>query len=147
MVISDTHKNISFAVDFLSKHEEVHSVIHLGDLVSDADDLQSCFPEKKFLKIRGNNDFFRKAPEELIINIYGRKTLICHGHRYGVKTGLKRLSLSAVKKGVQVVLFGHTHIPCDEVVGGVRLINPSSCGFVLIDSGFAVQSLNPQENF
>jgi predicted phosphodiesterase len=26
-----------------------------------------------------------------------------------------------------IVFFGHTHIPTDETIGSIRLINPGSC--------------------
>ena len=53
---------------------------------------------------------------------------MCHGHRYGVKGGLGSLIASAMRKGCDIALFGHTHEPYEEYLPEYRLwlFNPGS---------------------
>lgn len=139
LVISDTHKNIGRIIDFLNIHDDLQNIIHLGDLVRDANDLECCFPERRFFKIKGNNDFFDKAPNEMMLDIFGTDVFLCHGHEYNVKSSLNLLADRAYDKGASAVFFGHTHIFCDKVLNGVRLINPSNRGYVIIKEGFSVE--------
>ena len=44
--------------------------------------------------------------------------------REGVKFYLTHIPPSRAPAGVQAVLHGHTHVPRDEVVAGVRWLNP-----------------------
>lgn len=44
---------------------------------------------------------------------------LTHGHKFNPENPMP------VQKG-SVVLFGHTHVPFDEVINGVRYINPGS---------------------
>jgi putative phosphoesterase len=44
--------------------------------------------------------------------------------RNGVRLRLVHIPPSALPGGVDVVLHGHTHVPRNEVIGGVRFLNP-----------------------
>ena len=45
-----------------------------------------------------------------------------HGHG----RTLKSMATTGKAKGVQLVLFGHTHRTCEERIGDVTLVNPGS---------------------
>ena len=55
--------------------------------------------------------------------------MVTHGHLYSAKYGLEKLSYAGEEKNADIVFFGHTHIPTDETMGNVRLINPGSCSY------------------
>ena len=66
--------------------------------------------------VRGNNDWRVDAPITSSITLGGVKFFMVH-----IRTGALD-----VPEGTQVVVFGHTHRPCDETIGGVRYLNPGS---------------------
>ena len=81
-------------------------------------------------QVRGNCDYGEyDIPEQRVVEYSGVKFLLCHGHRFGVKSGLLRLSYAAMENQVTVALFGHTHQAFCEVRDGVWLLNPGSCGY------------------
>ncbi len=126
-MISDTHKNISKARRVIKNLEsKVGLIIHLGDHVSDALDLSYEFDHIDFEYVAGNCDWSSGIPQEKIINIMGRQFLITHGHYYGVKLGLSTLIKTAKSKGVNGVLFGHTHVPISKMHDDIYLMNPGS---------------------
>ena len=133
IVITDTHNYIDYARMIINKTAGVTDVIHLGDVVSDAIELSSIFPRVNFHYVKGNNDWFSNAKEELFMCACGKNILAVHGHQYRVKNGLLNLYLKAKSIGADVVLFGHTHVMCDTVSDGIRFINPSPSGYAIID--------------
>lgn len=141
IVISDTHKNISNAIDIITA-EKPDYVLHLGDLEDDADQLRYIFDRTEIINVCGNCDWggFSNAPTERMLDIGGVKILMCHGHTYSVKNDVERYRLSAKEKGAHIALFGHTHIPLYEHNGDVALMNPgtvSTYGWIKIaDGGF-----------
>lgn len=64
-----------------------------------------------------------------MVELEGVKILLCHGHRYHVKSTLLPLYLAARENGVRLALFGHTHTALLEEKDGITLLNPGSCGF------------------
>ena len=133
MVISDTHGMTTNIMNILSGSNEITHVVHLGDKVRDADDIQSVFPQIKVIKVAGNNDFFSSERVEILFEWNGIKVFACHGHKYGVR-GSKGILAKRVKEtGANFGLFGHTHIKFNEEVDGVRLLNPSSTGYFIIN--------------
>ena len=102
-------------------------VFHLGDHLSDAEDLSNAFPELDFLYVPGNCDFGAQAPASVLTEAGGYRMFLTHGHLFGVKTGLTRLLLEGKRLGAQLVLFGHTHRPLLEQRDGIWLLNPGSC--------------------
>ena len=132
LVISDTHRQINNVVTVLHAMPDITNVIHLGDLVSDAEDLQEVFPEKVFHKIQGNNDFFSFAKPDMMLCLCGHNIFATHGHTYGVRGGVTVLAKRAADMGCGLALFGHTHNYADETVCGVRCLNPSNSGYFII---------------
>ena len=137
LVISDTHRNISNAVSLIEEHKP-DTVIHLGDIADDCDDLRYTFPMQKMICVLGNNDFFVKSyPLEVVREIGGKKFFMCHGHKYNVKYGLFALMKRAREVGADVVLYGHTHERYCEYDGDILVMNPGSTrtyGIIEIDN-------------
>ena len=54
------------------------------------------------------------VPFERIEDIGGKRVLMMHGHKYGVKVELSRAIARANSVGADILLFGHTHIPLER---------------------------------
>ncbi len=132
LVISDTHRQINMVLNVLHQNPDITNVIHLGDMVRDADDIQEHFPDKIYYKIQGNNDLLSFAKPDMFLSLCGYNIFATHGHGYGVKGGYTLLAGRAREMGCDLALFGHTHRFADEVICGVRCLNPSNKGYFII---------------
>lgn len=65
----------------------------------------------------------------MVVNLGGRRILLLHGHKQGVKNGLQRLYYHALESKADAVLFGHTHIPEMRREGELFMMNPGSPSF------------------
>ena len=54
---------------------------------------------------------------------------ITHGHSYYVSMGTKELKKEARRRGVDIVMYGHTHVPHLEVDGNLTVLNPGSLSY------------------
>jgi putative phosphoesterase len=63
---------------------------------------------------------------EIVLTLGGKKILLVHGHRHGVKQDNDRITYYAREKGVDAVFFGHGHWPVNEERGGVLIFSPGS---------------------
>lgn len=103
-------------------------IIHLGDYERDAFALREEFPHIPMYCVCGNCDIARISPLWDLVQIGPVKAFICHGHSYNVKMNLNNLYYAAQEQGAQIALFGHTHIPCNQEIGALKLINPGTAG-------------------
>ena len=143
IVVSDTHRHLEHIVNVLNNIKEFDMIIHLGDNVADAKDLERMFVGKKVFSVQGNTDFPSPySPVEIFTEIEGIPVFMTHGHIYGVKTGLQRIFMKGKETEAKVVLFGHTHLPVCEKEEGIYLLNPGghnsrdrSVGIIEIENG------------
>lgn len=126
---SDTHRNMGAAIDAVLSLKEVDVIIHLGDNVSDAEEIRTVFPDIKMISVRGNNDYESYVPDFLTVELGGKKFFLTHGHMYGVKSSLCNLANKVLASGADVGLFGHTHKPYDDYFENTHLINPGKSAF------------------
>lgn len=57
------------------------------------------------------------------------KAFITHGHLYNVEYDrLDSLVYAAQEHGAKIAMYGHTHRPLYEEIGGVKVLNPGSAG-------------------
>lgn len=142
LILSDSHREMEYMRDAV-RRERPDAVIHLGDLVPDADRLAEKFPGLPVLSVRGNCDFSQPPrAEELLRTFEGVKIFGVHGHRYRVKQTLLPVEMAARQNGADVLLFGHTHCPYCEYYNGLWMLNPGACsgrtpsyGVVQIENG------------
>lgn len=126
LVMSDSHgdyRNVKTAVLVQSKAEVI---IHCGDGEEQAEMIRHDFPEKAVYSVRGNCDWGSSLPTEEILNLEGKRIMFTHGHLYQVKWGYDEIKRSAREKGVDILLFGHTHIPYNVYEDGMYVMNPGS---------------------
>lgn len=141
LIISDTHGDVSLikACLDLSSYD---GIIHLGDHAADLKAL-GLKPQVHQLAVSGNCDF--NGDEEAILEVAGKKLLLCHGHRYGVKDHTKGLFWRAVAVGAHVALFGHTHRAYEKEREGILLLNPGSATYPKNDDEPTVLELDITE--
>lgn len=110
LIVSDTHRKNENYFALLKQLEPLDMVIHCGDAegseyaISQAADCQVQI-------VPGNNDFFSALPRELELEIGGYRVWVTHGHTYYVSMGPERIKREARERGVDIVMFGHTHRP------------------------------------
>ena len=127
LIVSDTHRKNEnyFKVLELQKPE---LVIHCGD-AEGSEHVLSKAADCPVQIVLGNNDFFSCLPRELELQIGAFKTWVIHGHNYGVSMGNEMIKREAVLKGVDIVMYGHTHKPVIDKSGSVIAVNPGSISY------------------
>ena len=152
LIFSDSHgsaSNMSRAIDRQIKTPD--AILFLGDGARDIDNL--FVVDTPIWAVRGNCDWYSSDladKTERLLHFEGHTILICHGHEWGVKSGIDALIAHAVEVGADIVFFGHTHVPtlttiaAGETVGKtvlsrpMYLFNPGSIGY---DGSFGVLTL------
>lgn len=126
-VISDSHGGRLHLERFVEicKKEGFDQVFHLGDVVDDALWLRGQLDIPVAL-VAGNCDFYSREAREVFLTIDGRRFLLVHGDKYGVKYGCDRLSYYGEERMADCVCFGHTHQPFAGYVGKALLVNPGA---------------------
>lgn len=111
-VISDTHDHLPAGLsERLSSADEIW---HLGDVCDPTVLVELELAGPPLRVVMGNCDSFFGWPLDLELK------------REGLEFYLTHIPPSRAPRGFKVVLHGHTHVPRDEVIGGVRWLNPGS---------------------
>jgi uncharacterized protein len=114
-VIADTHDRLpDSAAREISSADEIW---HLGDVcrITTLEAIRKLGPP--ITVVKGNNDFFQPWPMEVILK------------RRNLSFRLIHIPPSPGKIGsTDFLLHGHTHRPRDEMISGVRILNPGSIG-------------------
>ena len=126
LVFSDSHGSTKSMKDIISKTENIDTIIHLGDLVKDAEEIKYTFENISVEYIAGNNDWYSDAQNEKILVLENKRIFLTHGNIYGVKNGYSNIGRRGQELGVDLVLFGHTHEPYGEYIKNMLLFNPGS---------------------
>ncbi len=132
LILSDIHGNVRRAAAVVAAHTDCTACLFLGDGVRHIEYLRGLAPHMAFVAVRGNCDTFLDGdcPDETVFAVEGHNILLCHGHRYHVKSGTGALLAAARRAGADIALFGHTHLPHEEYdsASGIYLFNPGSIG-------------------
>jgi len=128
LVISDTHRQHRMLEEVLSRVGPIDEMIHLGDAEGKEDYIEALINCPLHI-VRGNNDGFVRIPSEEELYLGKYKVLICHGHQYGVSRGVEKISEVAKDRQVDIVMFGHTHVPLLKVDDNLTLLNPGSISY------------------
>jgi len=127
LVMSDSHGCKDYMLETVAL-ESPEWILHLGDRVKDCIDVEFEYPDIPIRMVRGNCD---PSSAELDVDEFtlgGKRFFMTHGHLFGVKTGKGRIVSTAVNRGADILLFGHTHVPHYSVAEGFTMINPGSIG-------------------
>ncbi len=128
LVLSDSHgrtENFSVA---LERENDCQLVFFLGDGEEDLERVMPRYKERKFVAVRGNNDYFSTLDDFAYKYVEGNTVIACHGHTVGVKRSLLPLIEKAESVRANVALYGHTHITnCYyDSLSGIYVINPGA---------------------
>lgn len=132
LIISDTHmprKGTMIPGPIIKVlHDGVDCILHAGDWTQ-----ESVFEELKMYApvygVRGNVDngtWSSTLPEKVILEIEDVKIAIVHGHLGKGRSTPERAFRLCENDDVEVIIFGHSHIPFHEVKGNKILFNPGS---------------------
>ncbi|MCG6880721.1 MAG: metallophosphoesterase [Deltaproteobacteria bacterium] len=136
-VLSDTHLQ-QVTKEFFDIYNtylsDVDMIIHAGDVVSP--DIVDFLEKNVFHGVQGNMDPLEvKAllPEKIIVEVAQYRLGIIHG--WGAASGLEERILPLFPN-VDVIIYGHSHIPVNHVREGVLLFNPGTA------TGYSKNGLN-----
>ncbi len=159
-VASDIHGSAYFCRRLLSAFEEsgADCLVLLGDILyhGPRNDLPKDYAPKeviallspwkeKILAVRGNCEAevdqmvlpFPVLADYAVLFLGGKRVYLTHGHKYGPD------NLPPLAEG-DYLLFGHTHVPFDEVRAGVRCLNPGSVSIPKEGSGHGYMLLTEE---
>lgn len=127
-VCSDSHNGKLHLERFalLCEQENVDRIFFLGDVVEDAKWLKKRLPGIPVDLVAGNCDMLSHEAREACVTVEGKRFLLVHGDRFGVKYGYTNLSYYAEESMADAALFGHTHSSFTGYVGSALLINPGA---------------------
>lgn len=119
MIISDSHGLIRPEIEPILKTAD--HVIHAGDVGSDATLRKFLDINDRIVFVRGNVD-----GEEQISQLPKRMTLEIDGHTIHIVHNIDDLSIEGDPP--DIVVYGHSHTPAEEIRGKTRYVNPGSIG-------------------
>lgn len=122
-VISDTHGLVHPAVPELFAN--VDHIVHAGD-IGGAHVLDALSRLAPLTSVGGNND--DATGEEIVrVKLGTLRILLTHILPRPHKPA-RRVVDSLREQPADVVVFGHSHLPHNELVDGIRYFNPASAG-------------------
>ncbi|MEI3605202.1 metallophosphoesterase [Pseudogracilibacillus sp. SE30717A] len=130
IIIADTHlpSNKRGLPDVLIRAcKQADLIIHAGDW-NELEVFEELSLYAKVVGVYGNVDSTEVKqvfPQREIIEAGGYRIGVTHGH--GTKKTTEKRALEAFEEEkVDIIIFGHSHIPMIRYVGNVLLINPGS---------------------
>ena len=126
-IVSDTHKhivNLSRAIDLL-RQRSATMLIHLGDDYVDADEI-ALYDVVKVPGVFSDHYQDERIPNRIIKNMVGWRLLLTHtpvSHPNDLPGDLKPEDMIRDRR-VDVVLFGHSHVPVIKEEDGIIFVNP-----------------------
>lgn len=130
VVIGDTHRHDGAALTVLEKEKPFDILIHTGDC-EDSEEIyeleaRECGAECRM--VRGNNDD-NLLPLDTQFCIGPYRTFLTHGHMHRVSLHMDGLLDEVRQESCQILIYGHTHRPLAQNMGGVIVCNPGSISF------------------
>lgn len=126
-VLSDTHLSgiDQLPPKLLDGLGAVDLIVHLGDYTGEGL-LEGLRSLGEFRGVRGNMDpplLRGMMPETEVLEIGGKRLGLIHG--WGAPWGLQK-RVRGRFKGVDAILYGHTHLAASDIVEGTMFLNPGS---------------------
>ena len=128
LIVSDTHRHNENFVKAVERTAPIDLVVHCGD-IEGSELFISQAAGCPVQMVAGNNDFFSELPGELTFKIGALQVWVTHGHHYYVSMGTEFIIEEARARGVDVVMYGHTHRPSIEYRAGIEALNPGSLSY------------------
>ena len=128
LIVSDTHGVHRNYDKVIEREGKIDMLLHMGDVEGGELYIENTAGCPAYM-VAGNCDFFSVLPGEEVVQVGDYKIFMTHGHSYYVSRGTERLKEEAKKRGAQIALYGHTHVPEIDLEGDVKVINPGSLSF------------------
>lgn len=122
-IIADTHGVLHERVAEVFR--EADHIVHAGDIGGDHV-IRSLRQIAPVTFVRGNND--DADGEEIVRKTIGELRILMTHILPRPHTPARRVVESLRRSPADVVIFGHSHLPHDELISGVRFFNPASAG-------------------
>jgi uncharacterized protein len=129
LLISDTHVPVrarSLPPQVWHEVDQADVVVHAGDWVDVRLLDELAERAHRLVGVAGNNDgppLRERLPEVARVTLGGVRVAVVH--ETGAKQGRERRALERFPD-TDLLVFGHSHIPWDTSVDGLRLLNPGS---------------------
>lgn len=118
VVMSDSHRNDQNVEKVIRQQPHADAYLHCGDFCGDS----RVFPEISI--VLGNCDYDLSLPRKMITHFEGVGIFMVHGDKIYDRN--RTLARWAKENNCQIAVHGHTHSCVDEVVNGIRILNPGS---------------------
>ena len=138
LIVSDTHKKNENYFKVLEMHHP-DMVIHCGDAEGSEYALSSAAECPVYI-VLGNNDFFSNLPREITLDIGPYKVWVSRGN--------ETIKKEAIDRGVDIVLYGHTHRPVIDIDDDIIAVNPGSLSYPRQEGrlpSYAIMEIDRQE--
>lgn len=127
-VVSDTHGNLEYLTE-LAKYltdNNIYTLIFLGDECEDIESVEHLFCQIIWVPgVYCKHYQDKNIPNRIIKDFNGVRVLITHTPTSHVNDFPEDIKPEEVNKDqVDIVLYGHTHIPNIEAKSGVIWVNP-----------------------
>ncbi len=128
LVISDSHNYVlDSQLERIKEFGSFDMLIHCGDKYKDAEKFADKLNINIIYRVPGNCDFDVSEKKLMLTEIIeGKKFLITHGHVHNVKSGIEKLKEYAKERNMDVVIYGHTHCPQNEIIDNILFFNSGS---------------------
>ena len=95
---------------------------------ADIEKVKPCYPKKKFICVKGNNDFYYQENKEAYKHIDGVTIMACHGDAFRVRSTLRELINKTASVRGNLALYGHTHQRnlYSDAATGIFAVNPGA---------------------
>ncbi|HEX7065476.1 MAG TPA: metallophosphoesterase family protein [Bacillales bacterium] len=162
-LVSDTHMpgHAKALPQALRKgFEDVDLIIHAGDWQTL--DVYEQFREIAPVEgVAGNvdgNDVISRFKQKKLLELEGYRIGLVHGHLGNGRTTPERALRTFEGENVDLIVFGHSHIPYDKEIDGIRLFNPGSptdkrrqaefsYGLLTLDDGLSLRHVYFKDKF
>lgn len=125
LIVSDTHRRNDNYLKVIEKYGPFDRVIHCGDVeCSEYTILEAAGCPVEM--VMGNNDFFSELPREKEFMLGKYSVWLTHGHNYYVSMDNQTIKNEARARGVDIVMYGHSHKPVIDYDKEIIAINPGS---------------------
>lgn len=120
VVLSDNHGLYEPLSTILERHKDASIFIHCGDV-----ELNDPITDK-FYVVNGNNDYYTRYDDHIILSINDLIIYITHSHEYMPFSRLDNLYKYGKSINAKLVCFGHEHIYQEHYYDDMLIVNPGS---------------------
>lgn len=125
LIVSDTHgRHYNFDEAF-EQVGKIDYLVHLGDVEGEEWYYETVCGCLSYI-VPGNNDYFFHNIKEMEIYFGKKRAFMTHGHQYNVRRGIEDILREGKRRGADIIMHGHTHIPYIKEVDGITILNPGS---------------------